>query len=854
MVGVKVFAGAAALMSSFLSASFALDVDLQSNVAVYYGQGANQPRLSHFCEETSMDIINLGFINVFPKKVGDWPGSNFGNQCDGTVYDGTSLLKGCHQIWEDIPSCKANGKTVLLSIGGDSANPGDMSDEVAEWFADFLWYSFGPVNASAVAEGFPRPFELNVLDGFDFDIESDGGDGYAAMINRLRSHYAKYPLESFYISGAPQCNIPDQQLSDAISNSHFDFIWVQFYNTDACYARAFISGALPGTVGFDFDGWVNVIKTSANPDAKLFVGLPAAVGAASVSSPESYLESAEVFTLVEYVSEYPEFGGIMLWEATYSDNNTDWRGWTYCEQMKEVLDFLCPPPVHSTTSTIPTVTPTPVHSSTVVPSSSVVTTSSSAVSSSSVASSSSVVASSSSASPTLTITRTVSPLPAHTSSSVPSSSASVQSSSITTSSSATHSSHSHSHSHAHSHSHGHSHSHVHSSWKPSGSHTPTGPHSTRTPSGRPHHSSSSSSSPSSSSSSSTPLTVRPTSSGLSSSVPESSQSSTSTLIRTSESTGLPSSISKSVTSVASSSSSGILETSTIIIGSGSTSNAAGSGSTSSATGVPQPSGGKGTTQTTITALPSVTSAPASSAPETITTVIVTSYTDICPTGFTTIWTTYTTYVCPETATTASATVTNPPSGASTTSATVPEGWTTTVTVCTQCAATPTTVTLTLPNPTSSVEATTETTAVQQETTGIPSAETTVVQSTETEIFTTTVSFCESCGPTGSSVTLTVPYTAPASIVTPTLPSSSSGVPGRPTSTALVPGAGGISTSSHSPSFVFHPTTTSTVSGSSGAPTSTPEGIAPAFNAAGSRSDIINIFSVMFAVVISALLM
>ncbi|KAJ5109367.1 CAZyme family GH18 [Penicillium angulare] len=177
MVGVKVFAGAAALMSSFLSASLALDVDLQSNVAVYYGQGANQPRLSHFCQETSMDIINLGFINVFPAEVGDWPGSNFGNQCDGTVYEGTELLKGCHQIWEDIPVCKAYGKTVLLSIGGDSAKPGDMSDEVAEWFADFLWYSFGPYNVSAVAEGFPRPFELNVLDGFDFDIESDGPNG-----------------------------------------------------------------------------------------------------------------------------------------------------------------------------------------------------------------------------------------------------------------------------------------------------------------------------------------------------------------------------------------------------------------------------------------------------------------------------------------------------------------------------------------------------------------------------------------------------------------------------------------------------------------------------------------------------
>lgn len=141
------------------------------------GQGYGQDRLSHFCQESTLDIIILGFINVFPEAVGDWPGSNFGNQCDGTVYDGTELLKGCHQIWEDIPTCKAMGKTVLLSLGGEGATTGVLDHETALWFADFLWYSFGPYNASAVAEGFPRPFQNNTVDGFDFDVESDGGHG-----------------------------------------------------------------------------------------------------------------------------------------------------------------------------------------------------------------------------------------------------------------------------------------------------------------------------------------------------------------------------------------------------------------------------------------------------------------------------------------------------------------------------------------------------------------------------------------------------------------------------------------------------------------------------------------------------
>lgn len=124
-----------------------------------------------------MDIINIGFINVFPEAVGEWPGSNFGNQCDGNVYENTELLSGCHQIWDDIPVCKELGKTVMLSLGGETAYQTIPSDEVAEWFADFLWYSFGPPGQNS---SFPRPFHDNQVDGFDFDIEHNGGYGKAS--------------------------------------------------------------------------------------------------------------------------------------------------------------------------------------------------------------------------------------------------------------------------------------------------------------------------------------------------------------------------------------------------------------------------------------------------------------------------------------------------------------------------------------------------------------------------------------------------------------------------------------------------------------------------------------------------
>lgn len=178
---------AVSALSLFASTAIALDASLKNNVAVYYGQGADQPRLSHFCEQTTMDIINIGFIHEFPKFVGDFPGSNFANQCDGTFFEGTGLLKGCHQIWEDIPKCKAAGKTILLSIGGGTATRQSLPDDAtARWFADFLWHSFGPYNPlisslswtqELATIAFPRPLLDVSVDGFDFDIEYNGGAG-----------------------------------------------------------------------------------------------------------------------------------------------------------------------------------------------------------------------------------------------------------------------------------------------------------------------------------------------------------------------------------------------------------------------------------------------------------------------------------------------------------------------------------------------------------------------------------------------------------------------------------------------------------------------------------------------------
>lgn len=180
-------ATAASLLTPFVAA---FDAQAKTNVAVYYGQGAYQKRLRHFCQETSMDIINLAFLNVFPDQgLNGYPETNFGNQCGSQTFDingeNTGLLSNCPYLVEDIPFCQAAGKKVLLSLGGAVPDTQDIESEgSAKAFADFLWYSFGPPTDMWAEHGLPRPFNDVVLDGFDFDIEHNDGSGMFSLLPR----------------------------------------------------------------------------------------------------------------------------------------------------------------------------------------------------------------------------------------------------------------------------------------------------------------------------------------------------------------------------------------------------------------------------------------------------------------------------------------------------------------------------------------------------------------------------------------------------------------------------------------------------------------------------------------------
>lgn len=69
-------AAATVFLASTTSAVFSATAS--SNVVMYWGAGDNNMKLVDVCNDPSIDVVNLAFINQFPKKVGDYPGDNFG--------------------------------------------------------------------------------------------------------------------------------------------------------------------------------------------------------------------------------------------------------------------------------------------------------------------------------------------------------------------------------------------------------------------------------------------------------------------------------------------------------------------------------------------------------------------------------------------------------------------------------------------------------------------------------------------------------------------------------------------------------------------------------------------------------
>lgn len=157
------------------------------------GQGSGQKDLSVYCDEATVDIIPIGFVNAFPAQANGLVGDDYGNQCGSAVYAGPGYMgaapvaadnllhASCPALSIDIAYCQAStNKKILLSLGGAIGTYALDTQEDGIYLANYLWKSYGPYDPLwAAMPNHYRPFGEIAVDGFDFDIEmlpANGGE------------------------------------------------------------------------------------------------------------------------------------------------------------------------------------------------------------------------------------------------------------------------------------------------------------------------------------------------------------------------------------------------------------------------------------------------------------------------------------------------------------------------------------------------------------------------------------------------------------------------------------------------------------------------------------------------------
>ena len=165
---------------------------------------------------------------------------------------------------------------------------------------------------------------------------ASGSQYYPTLINKLRSLFASDNNHSYYISGAPQCPIPEPNMGTMIAAAKFDLLFIQFYNNPGCSANNFVTPTPNGA--FNFDDWKTYTDSGASAGAQLFIGLPASPNGATgtASGAQYYMQPNDLTSLVNEYKSHAGFGGVMLWDAAQSDT-INVNGCHYDQLVKTVL-------------------------------------------------------------------------------------------------------------------------------------------------------------------------------------------------------------------------------------------------------------------------------------------------------------------------------------------------------------------------------------------------------------------------------------------------------------------------------------------------------------------------------------
>ncbi|KAK1254386.1 hypothetical protein MKX08_008381 [Trichoderma sp. CBMAI-0020] len=296
------------------------------NVVYWGATGAVKP-LSEYCTpEAGIDILILSFLNNYGTSDTDIAAGLFGN-C--VINPDGSFTPECSDLASQIKTCQSAGKKIIVSLGGGVGDYTLASQSQAEKIGQYLWDAYGKPGNSAIK----RPFGDVVIDGWDFDLEHStdtdpaGNVFYQYLVSALRSNFAKDTGRKYLITGAPQCVYPDTSMDKAIQNSVFDYLFVQFYNNPL---RCSLN--VPGNASINYDQWAQSIASGKSSSAKIFIGAPAAANA----SGSPYVGPSHLATLLEGFKSEPRFGGVMLWDAHWSDLNVVAKC-TYAQQVKSIL-------------------------------------------------------------------------------------------------------------------------------------------------------------------------------------------------------------------------------------------------------------------------------------------------------------------------------------------------------------------------------------------------------------------------------------------------------------------------------------------------------------------------------------
>ena len=197
-----------------------------------------------------------------------------------------------------------------------------------------MWETFGPKAPSSKY----RPFGDAVVDGFDFDLESPVPrmDTFARHLRKLMNQASgsskTKSRKKFYLTAAPQCPFPDQNVGTILNNVSLDAVFVQFYNNPQCGLNAFSNGQAQG---FNFKKWDQWARTtSKNKKVKVLVGAPASQDAAG----SGYVDGDKLRAIVKYSQKFKSLGGVMIWDSSHLAGNQGLLG-----SLSQIIKGLLPP-------------------------------------------------------------------------------------------------------------------------------------------------------------------------------------------------------------------------------------------------------------------------------------------------------------------------------------------------------------------------------------------------------------------------------------------------------------------------------------------------------------------------------